>query len=122
MQVTKLSSDCKLAVSVYLSDLHSSNQLTTHALTAKFESGTAATIVELAPAPGTTEEDIDAALDINPYLQAQRDAPDLQLSDVMLTPDDESNLRKQFVWEAMKVLVEHGAGGQGFKRYKKREL
>ncbi|KAG9081479.1 hypothetical protein FS749_007629 [Ceratobasidium sp. UAMH 11750] len=82
-----------------------------------FESGTAATVVELHPPPDCGPEAIDEALDLDKYLSAVENAPDLKFSDVMPTPEDEQNLRDEFVYETINILVEHA--GELFKRFKK---
>ncbi|KAG9079287.1 hypothetical protein FS749_008636 [Ceratobasidium sp. UAMH 11750] len=82
-----------------------------------FESGTAATVVELHPPPDCGPEAIDKALDLDKYLSAVENAPDLKFSDVMPTPEDEQNLRNDFVYETINILVEHA--GELFKRFKK---
>ncbi|KAG8698973.1 hypothetical protein FRC08_005593 [Ceratobasidium sp. 394] len=83
-----------------------------------FESGTASTLVELHPPPGCEPEAIDEALDLDKYLDSIQNAPDLKLTDVMITTDDEKRLRDEFTFQTINVLVEHG--GERFKRYKNR--
>ncbi|EUC67562.1 hypothetical protein RSOL_533240, partial [Rhizoctonia solani AG-3 Rhs1AP] len=82
-----------------------------------FESGTAATIVEFGPPDGKGVEAIDEALDLEKYLEAVQNAPDIKLEDLILTPDDEEHLRKEFMFEAIKILSEQA--GSNFKRFKK---
>ncbi|KAG9086932.1 hypothetical protein FS749_003277 [Ceratobasidium sp. UAMH 11750] len=82
-----------------------------------FESGTASTLVELHPPPGCEPEAIDEALDLDKYLNSIQNAPDLKLADVMITPEDEKQLRDEFAFQTINVLVEHG--GERFKQYKK---
>ncbi|KAG8775483.1 hypothetical protein FRC12_001450 [Ceratobasidium sp. 428] len=82
-----------------------------------FESGTAATIVELHPPPGCEPEAIDEALDLDKYLSAVENAPDLETADVVPTPEDEEHLRNEFVYETINMLVEHA--GELFKQFKK---
>ncbi|QRV84918.1 hypothetical protein RhiJN_12934 [Ceratobasidium sp. AG-Ba] len=82
-----------------------------------FESGTASTVVELHPPPGCGPEIIDEALDLDKYLESVENAPDLELSDIIPTLEDEQNLRNEFVYETINIVVEHA--GEVFKRFKK---
>ncbi|KAG8793251.1 hypothetical protein FRC12_003388 [Ceratobasidium sp. 428] len=61
-------------------------------LVSSFESGTAATIVELHPPPDYEPEAINEALDIDKYLSAVENAPNLETVDVVPTPKDEEHL------------------------------
>ncbi|KAF8595258.1 hypothetical protein BDV93DRAFT_564577 [Ceratobasidium sp. AG-I] len=81
-----------------------------------FESGTAATIVELHPPPGYGTEAIDEALDLEKYLSAVEKAPDLAISDIIPTEEDVRNLRNEFTFETINVLTEHA--GELFKQFK----
>ncbi|CUA69710.1 Gamma-tubulin complex component 4 [Rhizoctonia solani] len=85
-----------------------------------FESGTAATLVEFEPPDGKGPEAIDEALDLGKYLEAVENAADIKLDDLILTSDDEERLRKEFTYEAIKVLTEYA--GSNFKRFKKSNL
>lgn len=46
-------------------------------------------------------------------------ASDLKISDLILTLEDTNNLRSEFTFEALNILIEHGGGY--FKRYEKRK-
>ncbi|CAE6410155.1 unnamed protein product [Rhizoctonia solani] len=85
-----------------------------------FESGTSASLVEFHPPPGCGPEAIDEALDPDKYLSALASAPDLKYSDVESTSEDRKNLRNEFAFEAIRILVEHG--GDRFKQYKRVNL
>ena len=75
-----------------------------------FESGTASTLVELHPPPDSEPEAIDEALDLKKYMHSVQSAPDLELSDIMLTPEDATHLRDEFTYEAINILGKYGGG------------
>ncbi|KAG8684121.1 hypothetical protein FRC09_015614, partial [Ceratobasidium sp. 395] len=81
-----------------------------------FASGTAATLIELHPPPGCGPEAIDEALDLDKYLSSVEKAADLKIDDVAPTEEDMKNLRNEFVFETINVLVEHA--GKLFKPFK----
>ncbi|QRW05895.1 hypothetical protein RhiLY_04894 [Ceratobasidium sp. AG-Ba] len=82
-----------------------------------FESGTAATVIELHPPPGSGIDDIDNALDLDQYLASVKNAADLKIEDIMPTSEDEKALRNEFVSETINVLTDHA--GDVFKEFKK---
>ncbi|KAG8740874.1 hypothetical protein FRC12_015852 [Ceratobasidium sp. 428] len=85
-----------------------------------FASGTAATLIELHPPPGCGPEAIDEALDLDKYLSSVEKAADLKIDDVTPTEEDMKNLRNEFVFETINVLVEHA--GELFKPFKNTNL
>lgn len=82
-----------------------------------FESGTAATIVELQPPIGHGPEAIDIALDLDTYLTTLSSAPDLTISDLWLTAEDQAMIWEEFTFQAISILLDYG--GESFKQYKK---
>ncbi|KAG9095979.1 hypothetical protein FRC06_009196, partial [Ceratobasidium sp. 370] len=82
-----------------------------------FESGTASTVVELHPPPDCGPEMIEEAVDLDKYLESVENAPDLELLDIIPTLEDEQNLRNEFIYETINIVIEHA--GEVFKRFKK---
>ncbi|KAG8696143.1 hypothetical protein FRC08_007334 [Ceratobasidium sp. 394] len=82
-----------------------------------FASGTAATVVELHPPPGCGPKAIDEALDLDIYVSSVENAADLTIDDVMPTKEDQQNLRNEFIFETINILVKHA--GELFKPFKK---